>query len=237
LIVQKSVSILVVEDDEMTQAFVGAILDQDGSYETTFVTTIKDAKAKLSCDLQQFNAVVLDRGLPDGDGEVVAAWMATNGKDIPVLMLTGSSDEQDYLTGFAAGVLDYVAKPVSPDVLLARLRAATRASAQTEYTCKPLGHWDFRAADGTLVDRRNGTKVFLTPREVLLLKVLFANPNRIVRRQELLAQVWGYQPQIRTHTIETTIYRMRKKIEANPSKACILLSEEGGYRLQAARTG
>ncbi len=230
-------SILVVEDDEMTQAFLEVVLDQDGSYDRTFVTTIKDAKTALSSEALQFNAVILDRGLPDGDGEAVASWMNANAKAIPVLMLTGSSDEQDYLTGFAAGVLDYVAKPFSPDVLLARLRAATRASAKTGSTFKELGHWDFRFADRQLVDRRTGTRVSLTNREALVLKVLLDNPNRIVRRHELLSEVWGYKPQIRTHTIETTIYRMRQKIEVDPSNASILLSEEGGYRLRTTRPG
>jgi DNA-binding response OmpR family regulator len=156
--------------------------------------------------------------------------MRANGVTAPVIMLTAAVQDSDTIMGLEAGANDYVTKPFKFAVLLARIRAQLRVHEQSEDAVYRVGPYEFRPSAKTLTDQRQ-KKIRLTEKETNILKYLFRAAPSPVARDELLAEVWGYNAAVTTHTLETHIYRLRQKIEAAPAMARLLLTEPGGYRL------
>ena len=150
---------------------------------------------------------------------------------MPVIMLTGRTDEQDVVNGLDKGANDWISKPFSLSVLTARLRAQIRNFDESEDATFILGHYTFVPAKRTLVDQGRKRKVRLTDKETGILKRLLRAGGQPVPRDVLLNDVWGYNSGVTTHTLETHIYRLRQKIEPNPATAAILVTEGGGYKL------
>ena len=174
--------------------------------------------------------IILDVGLPDIDGREVCRLMRKQGVKCPIIMLTGHATDADTILGLDAGANDYVAKPFKFPVLLARIRAQLRQHEQSEDATFPIGPYLFRPGAKMLIDE-NDRKIRLTEKETNILKFLYRAGGRTVEREVLLREVWGYNAGVTTHTLETHIYRLRQKIEPDPSSASILLTEAGGYRL------
>jgi DNA-binding response OmpR family regulator len=145
-------------------------------------------------------------------------------------MLTAQVSDTDTILGLESGANDYVTKPFKLGVLLARIRAQFRQHEQSEDAVCTIGLYTFKPASKLLIDG-NGSKITLTEKETSILKYLYRAGGRLVRRNELLDEVWGYNASVTTHTVETHIYRLRQKIEKDPSQAEILITETGGYRL------
>jgi DNA-binding response OmpR family regulator len=158
--------------------------------------------------------------------------MRKAGVKAPILMLTGHDTDADAILGLDAGANDYIVKPFRLGVLLARLRAHLRQHEASEDAVFNVGPYTFKPASKMLVNAGNAKKVRLTEKEAAILKYLYRSDGQVVARDKLLAEVWGYNANVTTHTLETHVYRLRQKIEANPAKAEILLTEPGGYRLQ-----
>ncbi len=174
--------------------------------------------------------VILDVGLPDMDGREACRLMRKQGVKCPIVMLTGHNSDSDTILGLDAGANDYVAKPFKFPVLLARIRAQLRQHEQSEDAVFSIGPYSFRPSAKTLVDE-NEQKIRLTEKETNILKFLYRAGGRMVERDVLLHEVWGYNAGVTTHTLETHIYRLRQKIEPDPSNASILLTVAGGYRI------
>jgi DNA-binding response OmpR family regulator len=149
----------------------------------------------------------------------------------PVIMLTAADTDDDTVKGLDSGANDYVTKPYKFAVLLARIRAQLRSHQQSEDAVFRIGPYEFRPAAKLLVDERQH-KIRLTEKETNILKYLYRAGAKAVSREELLAEVWGYNAGVTTHTLETHVYRLRQKIEPDPTQAKLLLTEAGGYRLQ-----
>ena len=115
--------------------------------------------------------------------------------------------------------------------LLARLRAQLRQHEQSEDAVFTIGPYSFRPSTKLLLDTASKKKIRLTEKETAILKYLFRAGERPTGRELLLNEVWGYNAGVTTHTLETHVYRLRQKIEQDPSKAEILVTEPGGYRL------
>ena len=130
------------------------------------------------------------------------------------------------------GANDYVTKPFKFPVLLARIRAQLRTHEQSEDAIFQLGPYTFRPAQKLLLTE-DEKKVRLTEKETNILKFLYRAQDAVVPRDVLLHEVWGYNAGVTTHTLETHIYRLRQKIEPDPSNARLLVTESGGYRLVA----
>jgi DNA-binding response OmpR family regulator len=145
-------------------------------------------------------------------------------------MLTGADTDSDTILGLDAGANDYVTKPFRFGVLLARIRAHLRSHEQSEDAVFKIGPYSFRPSAKLLTDAAD-RKVRLTEKETAILKFLYRAGAKVVGRDVLLTEVWGYNSGVTTHTLETHIYRLRQKIEADPSNAEILVTEAGGYRL------
>jgi DNA-binding response OmpR family regulator len=130
-----------------------------------------------------------------------------------------------------AGANDYVTKPFRLSVLLARLRAHPRQSEHSDDAVVTIGPYTFQPGAKLMVDGSGRKKVRLTEKETAILKYLYRAGDRVIGRDTLLGEVWGYNAGVTTHTLETHVYRLRQKIERDPAHAEILVTEPGGYRL------
>ena len=174
--------------------------------------------------------VLLDVDLPDINGREACRQMRDRQVAAPIIMLTAADTDEDTVKGLDAGADDYVTKPFKLAVLLARIRAQLRSHEQSEGAVFHLGAYEFRPSAKMLVDASQ-KKIRLTEKETNILKYLYRAGEKPVSREELLAEVWGYNAGVTTHTLETHVYRLRQKIEPDPSNAKLLLTEAGGYRL------
>ena len=177
-----------------------------------------------------YDLVILDVGLPDTDGRELCRVMRKQGVKSPVLMLTGHDSDADTILGLDAGANDYVPNPFKFPVLLARIRAQRRQHEQSEDAVFALGPYTFKPSVKMLVTE-DDKKIRLTEKETNILKFLYRSTDGVVARDVLLHEVWGYNAGVTTHTLETHIYRLRQKIEPDPSNARLLVTESGGYRL------
>ena len=225
-----AVPVLILDDDAEFLGFVADELSAAG-FSPTLAATVAEAEALALRGPTRFEALLLDVALPDGDGRDLCARLRAGGLRVPVLMLTGSDAEEDIVRGLESGAHDYVAKPCSAAVLVARLRTQLRLHENSMDAVFSLGSWRFHPAQKLLRDAR-GVKVWLTAKEVDILRHL-QRSGGTVSKQALLSDVWGYNPSVSSHTLETHIYRLRQKIEADPYAARLLLTAEGGYKLAA----
>ena len=221
--------ILLVDDDDALRASLAEQLQLHEEFVTVQAKTGADALAAVRSD--HFDAILLDVGLPDMDGREVCRVMRRSGVTAPVLMLTGAAGDADTILGLDAGANDYITKPFRMNILLARLRAHLRQHEQSEDAVFAIGPYSFRPSAKTLSRGENGTKIRLTEKEAAILKYLYRAGRRVVPRETLLHEVWGYHPEVTTHTLETHVYRLRQKIERDPARAEMLVTEQGGYKL------
>lgn len=222
--------ILLVDDDD---ALRDSLTEQLRLHEEFVTTESTNAAAALELTKEEYyDAILLDVGLPDMDGREVCRLMRRNGVKAPIIMLTGHDSDADQILGLDAGANDYIAKPFRLNVLLARLRAQLRQHEQSEDAVFSIGPYKFQPAQKILVDGE-ARKVRLTEKETAILKYLYRAGDNVVSRDTLLGEVWGYNAGVTTHTLETHVYRLRQKIEVDPSSARILVTEPGGYKLVA----
>jgi DNA-binding response OmpR family regulator len=224
-------SILVVDDDKTLRTMLVEQLSIDGEFSAGEAATAAEAEARIVSKDVRYDAIILDVGLPDGDGRDLCAKLRRSGVKVPIIILTGSDDESDVVRGLEAGANDYVAKPFRLAELLARLRAQLRIFENSEDAVFNIGPYTFRPAAKLLMEPIKNRRIRLTEKEAAILKFLYRAGARPVGRQVLLNEVWGYNAAVTTHTLETHIYRLRQKIEPDPGKACLLVTEGGGYRL------
>jgi len=221
--------LLVDDDDDLREALSEQLIMTE---DFDVFEAVKGAEALSRAKEQIYDLLILDVGLPDTDGRELCKLMRKQGVKCPVLMLTGHDTDADTILGLDAGANDYVTKPFKFPVLLARIRAQLRTHEQSEDAVFQLGPYTFKPAQKMLVTE-NDKKVRLTEKETNILKFLYRASERVVPRDVLLHEVWGYNAGVTTHTLETHIYRLRQKIEPDPSNAQILVTESGGYRLVA----
>ena len=221
--------ILLVDDDE---ALRQSLAEQLQLHEEFVTDSVADGQTALEqVKTEYYDAILLDVGLPDIDGREVCRLMRRQGVKCPIIMLTGADSDADTILGLDAGANDYVTKPFRLGVLLARLRSQLRQHEQSEDAVFTIGPYTFRPAAKLLLDTENNKKVRLTEKETSILKYLYRAGDKVVGRETLLNEVWGYNAGVTTHTLETHVYRLRQKIERDPSHAQILVTELGGYRL------
>ncbi len=224
----KASRLLVVDDD---QDLRDTLAEQLSLYDEFEVATAEAAsQAVHQVRIDRVDLAIMDVGLPDMDGREAVKLMRRNGFRSPVIMLTAQGSDSDTVLGLEAGANDYVIKPFKFAVLLARIRAQLRQYEASEDAVFQIGPFVFRPGAKLLVSDR-GSKLKLTEKETAILRFLYRAGKKVVSRDILLSEVWGYNANVTTHTLETHIYRLRQKIEDNPSIARILVTEPGGYKL------
>ncbi|MGY6548041.1 MAG: response regulator transcription factor [Roseinatronobacter sp.] len=221
--------LLVDDDDDLREALSEQLVSTD---EFDVFEAGNGAEAMEQIRAGQFDMAILDVGLPDTDGRELCKRMRKAGFKAPVIMLTGHDTDADTILGLDSGANDYITKPFKLPVLLARLRAQLRQHEQSENAVFQLGPYLFKPAQKMLIGE-NDRKIRLTEKETNILKFLYRAPEGVVPRDVLLHEVWGYNAGVTTHTLETHIYRLRQKIEPDPSNVSLLMTESGGYRLAA----
>lgn len=222
--------ILLVDDDDDLREALSEQLVMTEDFDVFEADSGATAMVKVKEAI--YELVILDVGLPDTDGRELCRLMRKQGVKCPILMLTGHDSDADTILGLDAGANDYVTKPFKFPVLLARIRAQLRQHEQSEDAVFQLGPYTFKPAVKLLVTE-DEKKVRLTEKETNILKFLYRSTGNVVARDVLLHEVWGYNAGVTTHTLETHIYRLRQKIELDPSNARLLVTESGGYRLAA----
>lgn len=223
--------ILIVDDETALRETLAEQLAVDGEFEVAEAATVAAAERLLTAKDARYDAVILDVGLPDGDGRDLCQRMRRMGLKMPIIILTGSDDDTDVVRGLEAGANDYIAKPFRLAVLLARLRRQLSSFENSEDAVFPIGPYMFRPSAKLLEERTKNKRIRLTEKEAAILKYLYRAGKKAIARQVLLNEVWGYNAAVTTHTLETHIYRLRQKIEPDPANARLLLTEAGGYRL------
>ncbi len=172
----------------------------------------------------------MDIGLPDMDGREAVKMLRNEGFKNPIIMLTGHDSEADTVDGLESGANDYVTKPFRFSVLLARMRVHLRQHEASDDALFRIGPFTFQPGSKHLINEKGG-KLRLTEKETAILRFLYRAGQTVVTRDVLLKEVWGYNSNVTTHTLETHIYRLRQKIERDPAKSQLLITEAGGYKL------
>ena len=220
--------ILIVDDDEGLRSSLHDQLALHDEFEVSIAATA--TKGVEAAKNDHFDLVLFDVGLPDMDGREAVKLLRKAGFKGPIIMLTANDSDADQILGLDAGANDYVTKPFKFAVLLARIRAQLRQHEQSEDAVFAIGPYTFKPASKLLVDEKE-SKIRLTEKETSILKYLYRAGEKVVTRDVLLHEVWGYNAGVTTHTLETHIYRLRQKIEKDPSNAELLVTETGGYKL------
>ena len=219
--------ILLIEDDaqvreglEIALRHLGHQVQARGDGETG-IAAVREAAPDV---------VVLDVMLPGADGfEVCRRVRAFS--DVPIVMLTARTDDLDVVAGLEAGADDYLAKPVQPRVLEAKLKAVLRRAAPTARAGSPLAFGDLVVDRGSLVVTKAGRHLDLTPMELRLLLELAGNAGLVLSRQQLLASVWEQDYLGDSRLVDACVQRLRAKIEDVPAEPQLLRTVRGfGYR-------
>ena len=228
----KKFSILLVEDEENLQEALKLNLELEG-YD---ITSAYDGAAALqSVQKEYFNLIILDVMLPEIDGIEVCETIRLNNPDIPILILSAKNSSSDRILGLKKGADDYLTKPFNLEELLLRVNKLIRKSERISAR-QPLAEIyefgknkiDFKASEAF---DKNGEKITLTKKEILLLKLLIENKNEVVTREKILQAVWGYNVYPTTRTIDNFILNFRKYFEEDSRNPEYFHSVRGvGYK-------
>jgi DNA-binding response OmpR family regulator len=232
-------TILIVEDSRPMQRTLQRLFEADSLQ----VQIASDGPSGLEFfRAQPPCAVVLDLKLPGISGKDLCREFKAMAASVPIVILSANSEVDDKVLLLELGADDYVTKPFSPKELLARVRRAMRRSGVRMPLTSPVpvkqrSHEVLALGDAqidftSMEARRSGTSVTLTTQEFKLLKYLAASAGRVVSREELLTEVWGYQSYPSTRTVDNHVLRLRQKLEPDPAEPRFLLTMHGaGYKL------
>lgn len=221
--------ILVVGGDETLRQILVEQLQLNGEFMITEARTGKEALQYT--ETHYFDGILLDVELDDLNANEVCGHMRKKGVKSPIIIISHANTDQDTILGLESGANDFVTKPIKIAVLLARLRAHIRQYEQNEHAVFSFGRYSFQPGAKILLDKENNKEIRLTDKETAIIKFLYLSSGRVVSKSVLLDEVWGYNAGMATHTLETHIYRLRQKIERDPSKSEFLITEASGYRL------
>ena len=194
--------VLLVEDDDALRESLSEQLNMHEEFQTTSASNGSEALEEVKGE--HYDLVLLDIGLPDLDGREVCRMMRRAGVKCPIIMLTGADSDADTILGLESGANDYITKPFKMGVLVARIRAQLRQHEQSEDAVFNIGPYVFRPSAKLLTEEEQGQKVRLTEKETSILKYLYRAGSKVVSRDTLLSEVWGYNTGVTTHTLENT---------------------------------
>jgi DNA-binding response OmpR family regulator len=220
--------ILLVDDEDDMRDVLREQLELHEEFQV--ISANSATRAIALAKAERFDIIIMDVGLPDMDGREAVKVMRRAGLRAPVIMLTGHVSDADTILGLEAGANDYVTKPFKFAVLLARIRAQLRQHEASDDAVFSIGPYTFKPGSKILTTDK-GSKLKLTEKETAILRYLYRAEKKVVPRETLLQEVWGYNSGVTTHTLETHIYRLRQKIEPDPSQVRLLVTETGGYKL------
>lgn len=219
--------ILIVEDDDDLRSFLEELLAE---HNYTVYSAAKASFAMKMVDKIRPNLVIMDLGLPDLSGDAMCARIKESYPQLPVMILTASTDTKDVVSSFEKGADDYIQKPFKIEELLARIKAKLHTQKRDNPEVK-VG--DLSLNTETLIVERGNHEVELTHTEFKLLHYLMVNANRVLSREQLLSHVWAQDPDIETRVVDVYIGYLRKKIDTNPQQLLIHSKRGFGYMIKS----
>ncbi len=220
LIVEKSQELIDVLKDQ---------LELTGEFDIAAAKTIETARQMI--DEHNSEIIVFScSGDIERTKKTISAWRDET-INVPLIVITDNASDSEAVNLLDVGANDYIAKPFRMTLLVARIRAHLRQYDRSADAVLAIGPYWFRQDSSVLVDKGSERHIRLTDKEASILKYLYRAFPQVVARTTLLDEVWGYASGVSTHTLETHVYRLRRKIEPDPKNASILVTENRGYRL------
>jgi DNA-binding response OmpR family regulator len=219
--------ILVVEDDRGISSFLQKGLIAEG-YPTVVAGTADEARSLLASDGRPADLVLLDLGLPSGDGFEVLRYLRQEGHRMPVIILTARAELADKVAGLNAGANDYVTKPFAFEELLARIRAASRSVEQP--SASEIVIDELRLDLLTKVAWRSGRRIDLAPKEWALLELFMRHPNQVLSREQILNHVWDYSFSTGSNVVDVYVGYLRRKLDRPGLRPMLVTVRGAGYR-------
>ncbi len=224
--ISPSAGVLVIDDDQSVHRALQRLF---GSIGCPVHVAGNGHDGLLVLEQVRPGAVILDLRLPDMSGHDVCREIKRRLPFLPVIILSAVTDELDKVLLLELGADDYVTKPFSPRELLARARAACRKSLRTQ-SSETFAFGDVTVDFAKMEVSRNGTAVSLTQQEFKLLRFFVVNPDRVISREQLLAEVWSYEGSLLTRTVDSHVMKLRHKLEADPANPVHIKTVHGvGY--------
>ncbi|RFZ90201.1 DNA-binding response regulator [Mucilaginibacter conchicola] len=224
----KEIKIALVEDDENLRFLVGERLQSEG-YKVLESNNGEEAE-KMILD-EQPDIVLLDWMLPGKQGSEVCASLRAKGFDKLVIMTTAKAQDVDKIGAYNFGVSDYITKPFNMDVLVAMIESKIKFSLSSSEKTESHKFGNMEHQPNTHLLIKDGRKIELTILENRILLYFLKNKNKVINREELMMEVWGYNADVNTRTLDMHIVRLRKKIENNPDSPTYLQTVRGiGYK-------
>lgn len=222
--------ILVVEDEKKIADIVKSYLERDGFS----VSVANTGQAALRAIKNNFDLIILDLMLPDMDGETICSSLREF-SDVPIIMLTAKSAEDDRVRGLGIGADDYVVKPFSPRELVARVKSHLRRTKKDEKNILSFNNGLLMIEAQSMVVKKGGEVVPLTSTEFRILMCLAAKPQMVFTRLQMVNVVQGYDFEGYDRVVDAHIKNIRQKIEDNPQKPLFIRTVYGaGYKFIGA---
>jgi len=225
--------VLLVEDDPRIVDFIRRGLKAEGYA----VEAARSGQEALPLGMEgQFQAIILDLGLPDLNGRQVCEQLRAGGVDTPILMLTARDAVQDKVAGLRSGADDYLTKPFAFEELLARIESLMRRRGGEARTAesKELCIADLVLNRESHEVRRGETLIDLTPKEFALLECFLRMPGKVLSRTRILEQVWGYSADPLTNVVDVYIRQLRRKIDDDHEVKLLKTVRGFGYKMDAS---
>ncbi len=226
--------ILIISDDQALRVTLAVELERAGEFTAFKAKTAREAEMMVKAPCARFDAIILDIDLADGAGCGLCAKLRQGNVTAPIILLSASTQETDFVRCLDAGANDYLTTPFRMAELLARLRIQLRIFDAGENAVFTIGPYTFRPSAKLLQEPARNRRIRLTKKEVAILELLYRAGPRPVARQELLHEIWGQSASVDTHTLGMHISRVRRKMEPN---ARMLVTTRGGYRLDPGGAG
>ncbi|NBD07914.1 MULTISPECIES: response regulator transcription factor [Corallococcus] len=226
-------AVLVVEDDPNLRLALRDNLEHQGGYSVQEAATVKEAREQLT--RRDFQLILLDVMLPDGDGYALCRALREEGLGIPVLMLTARTLEEDVVRGFESGAQDYLGKPYRLRELLARVGAHLKRGGVAQ--AKHLRFAGYSVdLDRRRVESPEGAEVELTRKEFDLLAFFIRERERALPRDQILDAVWGTDVVVDPHTVDNFVSSLKRKLKWTPASRFSIQTVRGvGYRMEVER--
>ncbi|HEX7765622.1 MAG TPA: response regulator transcription factor [Nitrospira sp.] len=220
--------ILIIEDDRATRKALQQIFETEGF---VFEAADNGVDGLAAFRKSPPDFVVLDLRMPKLNGQDVCKQIRRENAEVPILILTGSADEIDRVLLLELGADDYVIKPFSPKELVARVRAILRRARRGGPQSDSAAFGDVTVDFAKMEVTRAGAPVVLAPQEFKMLKYFTQNPERVISRDQMLSEVWGYHSYPSTRTVDSHMLTLRQKLERDPSNpAHFITVYNAGYK-------
>ncbi len=221
--------VLLIEDEKALSAAICKVLKS----EQIVLDTAFDGESGLDDALSGIHdAIILDVMLPKKDGFSVLKELRENGSAVPVLMLTARADLEDRLRGLRGGADYYLPKPFQMEELIACLRVITRRKAETPVMSLQIGNTELSESSASLINNNTGVSIKLGVKEYQLMELFMRHPRQILKREQIIEHVWGFESEAEYNSIEVYISFLRKKLSFIQSSLKIRATRGIGYSLE-----